>query len=182
MSQSTSHLRGILPALLLFSFSVNAQKIDWKKDTVANDIAKVQKESYRNIIKGSGQKATERVNFPVDKLKYILDACAANNIREISAYFTAIRPEDLSRYRANHPESSATDQQLLKSQLIIFKVPRSAFSGAMGAKINLSNHPTMISLLSMGLVLLDGPLGITGSAEDLYFDFGTICPPPTSCD
>jgi hypothetical protein len=153
-----------------------------RKDTVSNDVAKVQKESYRNIIKGSGQKATERVNFPVEKLKFILDACANNNIKDISAYFTAIRPEDISRYRANHPESTATDQQLLKSQLIIFRVPRSAFSGSMGAKVNLSTHPTMISLLGMGLILLDGPFGITGTTEDLYFDIGTICPPPASCD
>jgi hypothetical protein len=182
MTQATKQAFVLSFLVLLISFSGFGQQLDWGKDTVSNEIAAAQKNSYRNIIRGSGQKATERVNLPVNKLKFVLDACAAHNITEISAYFTAIRPEDISRYRRNHPESTATDQQLLKSQLIVFRIPRSAFGGAMGAKIKLSNHPTMITLLSMGLTLLEIPYGDFDATGDVYLDLGTICPPPTSCD
>lgn len=182
MTHSTNRTMALTIVILLISFSGFSQQFDWAKDTVSNDVARGQKDTYRNIIRGSGQKATERVNLPVSKLKFILDACAANNITEISAYFTAIRQDDIARYRRNHPETNATDQQLLKSQLIIFRIPRSAFKGAMGAKVNLSNHPTMLMLLGMGLTLLDMPYGDFDMSGDVYLDLGTICPPPTSCD
>jgi len=172
-------------AMLFIVITAQSQSgVDWKKDTLSNAEAKGGRESYLNTIRGSGQKATERINLPVYKLKAILDACAAKNITEISASVILLRQEDVARYKRNHPETSATDAQIKGSQLIVFKVPRSAFEGAMGAKTKLSNHPLMTSLVSMGLVQLQWKytdLGF-GGAGDIYFEFGTICPPPTSCD
>lgn len=187
MRQST--VKGIMPIVFIFLLTISCSglcfaqnKIEWSKDTVAQADAIGGRSTFLNTVRGSGQKATERINLPVDKLKAVLDACAAHNITEISAMIVTVRQGDLARYRRNHPESTASDNEIKGSQLLVFKVPRSAFEGAMGAKVNLSNSKTMISLLSMGLVRLENPYGITGGSGDLYFGFGSICPPPLSCD
>jgi hypothetical protein len=131
-------------------------------------------------LRSHGNKGTERINLPVDKLKEIMDACAANNITEVSVMIITVGQNDVNHFRSHNP--GATDDQIKGSQMLVFKVPRSAFAGKMGAKINVSNNPLMLSLLGAGLVLLDSQttgLPVTG---DLYFSFGGICPPPTSCD
>jgi hypothetical protein len=187
MTQSS--VKGIKPYALLFvltvfgsSLCLAQNNIEWSKDTVSQADAIGGRSTFVNTVKGSGQKATERINLPVDKLKAVLDACALHGISEISAMIVTVRQGDLARYRRNHPESTASDNELKGSQLLVFKVPRSAFEGASGAKVNLTNSKTMISLLSLGLVRLENPFGITGGSGDLYFGFGTICPPPLSCD
>ena len=184
---SISTLKSILSftAFLFIATTANSQGgLDWKTDTLSSNAAKGGKDSYLNTIRGSGQKATERINLPVNKLKAVMDACASKGISEISASIVVIRPEDVARYRKNHPESTATDAQIKGSQLIVFRVPRRAFAGEMGARIKLSNHPLMTSLAAMGLVQVQlkySDLGF-GSADDVYLEFGTICPPPTVCD
>lgn len=173
--------------LLLFSFVVRAQSakgIDWSKDTVSKNDAVGAKSTYLNMIKGSGQKnATERIALPVDKLKSILDACAAKNITEIAVMIVSLRQSDIVRYRKSHPESTATDEQLKGSQILVFKVPRHVFAGATSAKSNLAGHPLMMSLLAAGLIQLDaGYSDFPATGDALYFSLGTICPPPGSCD
>lgn len=178
-----SHRLFITFCLALFiAPDINAQTspLDWSKDTLSKSDAMGRRDTYLNTIRGSGQKATARVNMPVDKLKAIMDACASKGITEVSFLMTVIRPQDVARYRRNHPETSASDEQLKGSQLVIIRVKRGAFEGNKSA--SLSNNATMVSLLSMGLILLDQPYGMDGMEEDIYFDLGVICPPPASCD
>jgi hypothetical protein len=167
---------------LFFAPAINAQTgpIDWSKDTLSRSEAIGRRDTYLNTIRGSGQKATARITMPVDKLKTIMDACASRGISEVSFLVTVIRQQDVARYRRNHPGISASDDQIKGSQLVIIRVKRAAFEGYKGAGI--SNHATMVSLLSMGLILLDQPYGVDGVDEDFYFDLGLICPPPASCD
>jgi hypothetical protein len=177
------HLAFFIIACILFSFSSKAQNpINWSTDTVSKTDALAARSNYLNVIRGSGQKATERINLPVDKLKAIMDACAANNIYEVSVMIVTIRQQDIARYKKSHPESTATDEQLKGSQILVFRIPRRAFQGAMGAKANIMNNAAMISMLGMGLVVLDKPFGKAGSSDDLYLSLGTVCPPPLSCD
>ncbi len=173
--------------LVLFSLPLQAQTIkgiDWSKDTVSRTDAIGAKSTYLNMIKGSGQKnATERITLPVDKLKTILDACAAKNITEIAVMIVSIRQSDIVRYRKSHPESTATDEQLKGSQILVFKIPRHVFAGATSAKSNLSGNPLIISLLAIGLIQLEkGYSELPAGGDALYFSLGTICPPPGSCD
>lgn len=170
---------------ILFASVAQAQRsIDWKADTMSKLDAQGTRSTYLNNLRGSGQKATERINLPVDKLKEILDACAAKGITEISVFLVTLRDKDVARYKKNHPESGASDAQIKGSQLVIFRVPRRAFAGAMGAGVNISNHPMMLSLASVGLVAINSKYKGLGfdSTDDIFFDFGTICPPPSSCD
>jgi hypothetical protein len=159
-------------------------KIDWKNDIVSKGAVDSATKLYVNNIKGGGQpNATKQINLPVDKLKEILDSCAAHYVTDIAVIIISLRASDVARYRRLNPGSEATDAQIKGSQMLVFKVPSRAFGNAAGAKINLSkNNPFMMSLLSTGLVFMDSPYSeLQGINTDYYFSFGTICPPPASC-
>ncbi len=173
-----------LIALLIIPFSQaqSFHRIDPGKDTISKTDVIGARNTYLNNLRGFGKKATERINLPVDKLKEIMDACAANNITDISVIVITLRQTDLPHFRQHNP--SASDADLLGSQMLVFRIPRRAFAGAMGAKSSGSNsNPLMMSLLSSGLFLLDAPYAdLPWGSDDLFFSFGGICPPPTSCD
>jgi hypothetical protein len=154
-------------------------KIDLSKDTISMAAANASRTEYRNGING---RATEKISLPVDKLKEILDACAAKGISNVDVLIGKVRANDIAHYRNFNKD--AKDNDLLGIQVLIFKVPRRAFASQQGAKINITrSNPLMLSLLSAGLVLVDAEkVGLTGTDEDLYFSFGSICPPPLSCD
>lgn len=183
MNRQNLYAFAIIVAGVLFSATTFAQNnIDWNKDTIPMNEAIGAKSTYVNTIRGSGQKATERINLPVAKLKNILDACASKGINEIAVMVVVIRQQDIARYRRAHPETTATDDQIRGSQILVFKVPRHVFQGAKSSKVNLSDNPLVLSMLSFGLVLLDQPFDKVEGTDDLYFSLGTICPPPASCD
>lgn len=185
-------LAGFKPVLafflsLLFFNVAQAQPtkhIDWASDTVSKADAIGGKNTYVNTVRGSGQLATEMIKLPVNKMKEIFDACAAHNISEVAVMIVSIRQADLARFRKNNPEIQATYSQLKGRQMLVFRVPRSAFASAAGAQINLSKtNPLIISLMGAGLMMLDASyLDIPAGSDDIYFSVGTICPPPASCD
>ena len=160
------------------------KKIDWANDTISKADALGMKSTFVNTVRGSGQLATERINLPVDKMKEIFDACAAHNITDVSVMIVTIRQSDIARLRKTNPEISATGGQIKGRQLLVFRVPREAFAGQAGSKINLgSSNPLMLSLLGAGLSRLDMSMFRNAAASgDIYFSIGTICPPPASCD
>jgi len=183
--------KSFIPLLsLLLTVSVahaQGNKIDWANDTISKTDAIAAKLNYLNNIRGGGNaNATEQINLPVDKLKEILDACAANNITNVSVVFIKLRSNDVAHFKRLNP--AAVDNDLKGSQMLVFKVPRNAFAGAKGAKINVGQtSPLMLSLMAAGLVLVDSgnieaPATPPGGAGNYYFSFGSICPPPASCD
>lgn len=178
-------------ALLFISFylasTIQAQrmtKIDWAKDTISRADAIAAKNTYLNTIRGSGQRnATQQINLPVEKLKEIIDACASSNVSDVAVMIITLRQNDIAHYRKNNPSSEASDNDLKGGQMLVFKIPRMAFADAAKAKVNLSGNPSLAaSLLSAGLVQLKEGYQETPFASGyLYFSFGSICPPPTSC-
>lgn len=191
MKQPTA--AGIRPAIILaflvFSTSYCIAQpynhINLATDTVSQANAVDGRSAYRNIIK-SGKHKTEQINLPVDKLKDIVDACAAYGVTDISVMIIALKQRDLARYRAHNNGSTATDDEIIGSQILVFRVPRAALQSAQsqkGAKINRTPSPLMTSLLAAGLRVLDQPYDDTPFLTDfMYFSFGSICPPPLSCD
>lgn len=164
------------------TFNLDAQgfsKIDLSKDTISMADANASRTAYRNGITG---RATEKISLPVDKLKEILDACTAKGIEKVDVLIGKVRAGDIAHYKNFNKD--ANDNDLLGIQIIILKIPRRAFASHMGAKINLTkSNPLMLSLFTAGLALIEAEnVGLTGTGEDLYFSFGSICPPPTSCD
>lgn len=182
----TSYFILMMLAFQVFSFAQDQtiSKIDLGKDTISRTDVIGAKNTYLNSLKAFGQKATEQITLPVDKLSVIVDACKMNNISGLAVIIITLRQSDIARYRRMNPTSTATDAELKGSQMLVFKVPRQAFTGAAAAKTSLSkSNPLLISLLSAGLVLLDKPYAnLSPFSGDMYFSFGTICPPPASCD
>ena len=183
----------IIPSFLLLSailfaisgYSQKASHIDWSKDTISSTTANNAHRNFANSLNGTGKKATTQVNLPVDKLKDILDACAANGIDIVKVMIVSIRQEDIAHYSYNNPGlSDANKADLIGRQILVFRVPRRAFAGAAGSKINISkSNPLMLSLAGSGLIWLEYRLaGLPAGGEDLYFTFGGICPPPNICD
>lgn len=183
------HLKHVLilfPVLFFFTMAQAqpAKHIDWASDTISKADAIGGKNTYVNTVRGSGQLATEKIILPVNKLKEILDACAANYITEVTVLIVTIRQSDVARMRKTNPEISATASQLKGRQMLVFRIPRAAFASASGSKATVSsNSPLMMSLLGMGLALLDASyFDLPATGDDIYFSIGTICPPPASCD
>ncbi len=166
------------------SYAQNSTKIDWSKDTLSIEDVKGANDTYKNTIRGSGQSPTQQVNLPVDKLKEILDACYSNGVSDISVLFITLRQKDVDRYKKNNPGITAPDDEIKGSQMIVIRVPRSAFAGKTGAGINISgNNALPLSLLGTGLIQLkEAYTELPFASGSLYFSIGTICPPPSSCD
>ncbi len=176
------HARTFLLCILLVSSTCYAQ-LNWSKDTISRADALAGKLNYLNNIRGGGNSnATEQINLPVDKMKQIMDACEANNIPNISVFFIKIRAADVAHYKQLNP--SASDDDIKGSQMLVIRVPRSAFAGKMSSKVDLStNNPLVVSLLAAGLILVDYPwTGLPPGTGDVFVTVGTICPPPASCD
>lgn len=175
----------IMLAFQIFSFAQDQtiSKIDLSKDTISRTDVIGAKNTYLNSLRGFGQKATEQINLPVDKLSAIVDVCNKNNITEVEVIIITLRQTDIARYRRLNPTSTATDAEIKGSQMLVFKIPREALAGAAASKVNFSNsNPLLLSLLSAGMVLIDKPFsGLTPATGSLYLSFGTICPPPASC-
>lgn len=173
----------VLASYLLFSGGLNAQSNapDMKFDTLSMRNVDAAKRNYLNNIRGGGNpNATEQVNIPLDKLKHIVDACAAHGMRNLSFVIIKIRGEDLAYFRHHNPDAS--EAQILGAQMLVIKVPRSVFAGAAAAGI-MNGNPLMLSLTMAGLNKLDHPFAdLPFGTGDLYLSFGGICPPPTSCD
>jgi len=176
----------IVSVVALLSATVNqaqtSDNIDMSKDTISKTNAIGARNTFLNNLRGQGKKATERIKIPVNKLKTIMDACAANKITDVSVMVITLGQNDLVQARKHNP--GLTDQDLRGAQMLVFRVPRSAFPAASGAKINgPTNSRLMISLLGAGLVLLEERYAdLPFASDDLFFSFGSICPPPTSCD
>ncbi len=182
-----------IKAVILFLFILattsygqeqSSRKIDWSKDTISSADVKGAKDTYLNIIRGGGQKnATEQITLPVDKLKEVMDACAANNVTEVVVYIISLRQNDLARYRRMNPEFTGPDDQLKGSQTLVFKVPRSAFADVLTSKAKSSGNPLMMSLMAAGLLIMDSPYtDLPPADKSVYLTLGKICPPPASCN
>jgi len=173
---------------LLVSAPVLSQSIDWNADTVSFSTANTAQSKFISDLKNAGRKPTTYVTFDVNKLKDILDNCAAKGVTSIQFMIVYIRTEDTARYASQHPGLSNNDRKdLIGRQTLVIKAPRSAFFSEMqnqksGAMIS-KNNPLMISLLAAGLIEIGQPYGgLHFASGDIYFSTGTICPPPASCN
>lgn len=183
-------LRKLLPIMacitgLFYATAAGAQgfsNIDPAADTVSKSNAIGARNTYLNSLRAHGNKATERLRLPVNKMKEIMDALAAANIREVSVMMVTIRQNDLGQARKQNP--GATDDQLKGSQMLVIRVPRSVFAAKMKASISLpSSKGLLLSMLGAGLFPIEKPMeDLPWGEDDLYFGLGSICPPPTSCD
>ena len=168
-------------------FSQTGRNINWQMDTLSEATARGAQSKFRNDWSNAGKKTSAFITLPVAKLKDIMDACTAKGIGEVRVFIVTIRPEDLDYYARQRPGLTDSEKaDMLDRQMLVIKVPRAAFfQGGSGFKKSIpGNNPLMLSLLGSGLFLIDNPeiFGIAPFSDSfIYFSFGEICPPPSSC-
>jgi hypothetical protein len=182
----------MLPFLVLFislvspeSQAQSKRSIDWNTDTIAASAASSSATKFRSDLNNAGKKATKIISLPVDKLKEIMDACAANGVTDIKVLIVTLRVEDTAQYSKHNPGMTASEKKdIIGRQTIVIRVPRKAFgSGESGSRIIIPGKSSlMLSLLTAGMLVIDKPSEVPYGADDIFFEFGSICPPPTSCD
>ncbi|HEY9363798.1 MAG TPA: hypothetical protein VIQ00_11085 [Chitinophagaceae bacterium] len=161
-----------------------AQNIDWDMDTVSQATATGSHGQYVSDQNGSRRKSTSSVAFSVDKLNTVVDHCKQIGINDIKFMIVTLRSQDIQQYSRRYPGMDERDKRdLVGRQALIIEVPREAFPVAgEEAKIKSQKNSLTVSLLSMGLIQLDGIFETSPATRSIYFSIGVICPPPTPCD
>ena len=157
-----------------------SKTIEWDKDTVSSYNAQIRKDKYHIYFEKDLRNVTPSIYLPVNKLKAIVDVCAAGNIQNIEFILAVIRPQDTARYFAKHPSLSDTDKfKVVNRQTLIIKVPREvAQQLSYGRRNQLQKFSA--AMLALGYTKIDSGFGLNFEGS-VYFDIGTICPPPEGC-
>lgn len=168
--------------LLIMTGTMGYAQIDWTKDTITESAAVAARFRMNNDLNAAGRKSTQFISMNVNKLKEVVDACAAAGISDIKFWLTAIRREDVAQYALRHPNMTEPQKNdLIGRQILVIKVPRSIFRSPMqqGSGFIHGLSPLMLGLLGSGFIPLD--LKDLAAAGDTYLSFGSICPPPDIC-
>lgn len=169
--------------LLLFSYSSFSQqtpgKIDWGRDTVSTSNAESRKEKYHIYFEKDLRNVTPSIFIPVDKLKAIVDACAAAKLENIEFILAVIRPQDTARYFERHPLAAEHRPKVVNRQTILIKIPREVAGQISKSRLRRADK-LITALYGLGYK----PWEVEGgwpAGGSVYFDIGVICPPPSDC-
>ena len=160
---------------------ITSSTIDWTIDTVAGDIARKGLAKFKSDMANANRKSSTTITMPVAKLNEVLNKLASKGIPNVTFIIATIRKEDTAHYAKHVPGlTPAYRNDLIGRQQIIIKVPKAAFETQTqsGSRIPIRTSSLMTSLLLMGLIQWENEYY---AAEDVYFTFGTICPPPAAC-
>ena len=177
--------QAIFLLIILFGTSASvkllAQRpINWADDTLSFSSVTEASKQYKKDIKKVNFNCTEQINLSVDKLKFLIDACAASGITSVGFLMVKISGSDLAHFKKHNP--NASEAELVGSQMLVIKIPRRAFTGAAAAGVIYPSR-LMLSMAAAGIYRLGLPLSdLPFGTGDYYFTVGNICPPPASCD
>ena len=161
---------GILAILLNIASGASAQTV--LSDTISKNTADLRRTTQTVV------------NFDANKLHTILVNCIAKGIFNVQFIFVTVRAQDTARYFSKHPNVMKEDRgSLIGKPTLLLKVPRRAFNLAMNE--DPLKNKLIRQLIGAGFMLLDSPYGGgvgSQTLDALYFDLGTVCPPPSNCD
>lgn len=123
------------------------------------------------------------VNFDASRLNSILASCVSKGVSTVQFLFATIREQDTTRYFSKHSNVAKEDRRsIIGKATLLLRVPRRAFNLSFNED-PLKNR-VIKQMMGAGFILLDAPYGgsPSGISGDLYFDIGTVCPPPSNCD
>ncbi len=159
-----------LLALMVFTGTASAQMTgSVLSDTVSSQTANLRKTNNTTV------------NFDVAKLNSILAMCMEKGVTNVQFIFVQIRAQDTAKYFTKHKGVKAADRRsVIGKPTLLIKVPRSAFGLAFN---EIAEDNTKVKhMLDNGFYLINATYTVGAPADDfLYFDSGTICPPPADC-
>jgi hypothetical protein len=176
-----SSIAVLLLMLILSTKSYAQKRINLRTDTVATYDAKTAKKEFRKLYRRKEDVRARLVSFDVATLKQLLDSCHAKGISKIDFQFSIIRKEDTARYASRNPGLTAAERnQLLNQPTLLVKVNRLVLNG----QFNSSAGRTSSGRQSIPGALRSALYNIGNAAtstSEVYFELGTICPPPQTC-
>jgi hypothetical protein len=176
----------LLTFLFAFTFgsSMAQSSISLGRDTISATAAQNAQSKFKNDLNACGKKSTSMVTFDVGQLNDIIQQCRLNSIYKVQFVIATLQVKDTAHYLRHHPGLTTSEKaDLIGKQTLLIKVPRAAFSGfSQSGSYIPKESQLMLSLLAAGLVNVDRPYGKLLLADDMYFEIGTICPPPSICN
>lgn len=163
-------------------FAQPVTAIQWDRDTVSAATARNGQQRFLDELRGAGKRTTTYVSMSTAKLKDIMDHCATAGIDSVQFMITMIRAQDTAHYIRNNPRlTTAQKRELIGRQMLILRVPRTAFNEESFGWLQRGSR-VLMGLLAHGLILLNPVYwGLPADSDYYYFSTGTICPPPSSC-
>ncbi len=112
----------------------------------------------------------------------LMTKCIQLGIGNVKLVFTRIKQNDVNEYVTNHPEAAGYENDIIGKLTVLVKIEGDNISEA-----NFVSDPNNNSLIermsSVGFVKVNKPYGnIPTAPRAVYFEIGSICPPPNSCD
>jgi hypothetical protein len=151
-----------------------------QSDTVSTAAAEQRRVKFH----GAGKQKIA-VTYDAKQLKDILETCIENGINDVQFVFATIRAEDTDKYinrlkKHGKNTDQVTSNNIKDKPTILLRVPRSAFNLALNEEPKNNSLVQKISASGPMVNTLEGNTQFASAY--LYFDIGTICPPPDGCD
>ena len=151
--------------------SANAQL---KRKQIIDEKKAVSRRSEKNVVLVNTRTMNE-----------LMTKCIQLGIEDAKLVFTRIRAVDMADYVSNHPEAAGYEKDLLGKLTVLIKVEGENIA-ATDFVTDAGDNPTnsmVQKMSSAGLVRVKKPYGdIPYTSRVLYFEVGSICPPPNSCN
>ena len=151
--------------------SANAQL---KRKQIIDEKKALSRKSEKNVVVVNTRTMNE-----------LMTKCIELGIEDAKLVFTRIRAVDMADYVSNHPEAAGYEKDILGRMTVLIKVEGDNIAETdfvTDADANPTNS-IIQKMNSAGLVRVKKPYGnIPYTSKVLYFEVGSICPPPNSCN
>ena len=113
----------------------------------------------------------------------LMQKCIELGIENAQLVFTRIRSIDVDEYVTNHPEAKGYEKDMIGKLTVLIKIEgdnidENTFISNGGADPN----GVIKSMSKAGFLQVKKPYGMPLLLKALYFEVGSICPPPSSCN
>ncbi|MBC7886317.1 MAG: hypothetical protein H7Z13_00400 [Ferruginibacter sp.] len=152
----------------------NAQLRQLRRKNIIDEKKALARRSEKNVV---------LVNTKV--INDLMVKCIELGIENVQLVFTRIKAADVNDYTANHPEAVGQEKELIGKLTVLVKVEGNNISenNFVTDQTDDPNKSLINTMNSAGLVKLNKPYGnVPSSMNVLYFEVGSICPPPNSCN
>ncbi len=165
----------MLCLILLSSFfyeTTSAQRL--KRKQIVDEKKANSRRSEKNVVV---------VNTNV--INELMGKCIEMGIGEVKLVFARIRAADIPDYIENHPEAAGYEKELIGKMTVLIKVEGDNINEENFVSDAPANRSSLVTakMSAAGFVKVNRPYGnLPVALKVLYFEVGSICPPPNSCN
>lgn len=160
--------------LMLASLAVSSADAQLKRRQIIDERKALSRRSEKNVVLVNAQ-----------TIGALMTKCMELGIQDVKLVFTRIRSVDMADYITNHPEAAGYEKELLGKMTVLIKVEGDNISETdfVNDQTDTPANSLIEKMNAAGLKRVMKPYGGTPYAsKTLYFEVGSICPPPNSCN